>query len=51
MFNKVRRFVNLRSVNFVGSAESYDFIAVGKHEIILIESAGGLTDRRHGEER
>lgn len=35
--NKTRRFVNLRKVEFVSSPERYDFLAVGKEGIILVQ--------------
>lgn len=35
--NKTRRFVNLRKVEFVSSPERYDFLAVGKQGIILVQ--------------
>lgn len=37
--NKVRRFVNLRGVKFVSSPEHYDFLAVGKQEIIMFQES------------
>jgi hypothetical protein len=35
--NKIRRFVNLRKVEFISSPERYDFLAVGKQGIILVQ--------------
>lgn len=34
---KARRFVNVRHVRFVNSAEKYDFLALGKPEIVMIQ--------------
>lgn len=36
---KIRRFINLRNVNFVDSPEHYDFLAIGKQELIFIREA------------
>lgn len=41
--NKVRRFVNLRHVKFVSSPEHYDFLAIGKQEIIMIQERTDQT--------
>ena len=35
--NRIRRFVNLRKVEFVNSPERYDFLAVCKEGIILVQ--------------
>lgn len=37
--NKIRRFVNLRHVRFISSPEHYDFLAVGKQEVIMIQES------------
>jgi hypothetical protein len=37
--NKLRRFVNLRNVSFVNTPEKYEFLAIGKQEIIMIQEA------------